>query len=259
MAFEFARGCEIVPAETDGRVRQDAMGLYTALPRAALDSVFAAIGSKGVFLCEDMPLRHVGEIAAEVKGIWIQSLLHFGLNTNSISQERYSEAVGRLVDAGHKFTSLGAMDLIHELRGSCWMPIGRIQRYFELIAGANNEQKSQTAVIAEFLEIAWKETGGDHRFRAILQSLLQAIEANHSEPVAIFSDWIRELQARFGRQRATYRAWLLGATMLGGVKRPPPRNHVIVLAIVSQIQHFLSEGDPMLPENELRHEPQVDG
>lgn len=238
MALEFARKCEIVPAETGAWVRADAKGLYTALPRAALDSVLAAIGSRGVFLCEDMPLRHVGEIGAEVKGVWIQSLLRFGLNTNSISQERYSEAVGRLVDAGHKFTSLGAMDLIHELRGSCWMPIGRIQRYFELIAGTNNEQKSQTAVIAEFLEIAWKETGGDQRFRAILQSLLQAVEANHSEPVAIFSDWIRELQARFGRQLATYRDWLLGTTVPSGMRHPPPRRHVIVLAIASQIQHF---------------------
>ncbi|MCA3312990.1 MAG: hypothetical protein ING06_07920 [Roseomonas sp.] len=255
MAFEFARRCEIVPAETDGRVRPDAMGLYTALPRAALDSVLAAIGSKGVFLCEDMPLRHVGEIAAEVKGIWIQSLLHFGLTTNRISQKRYSEAVGRLVDAGHKFTSLTAMDLIHELRSNLWMPIGRVERCFTLISGKNNEQNSQTMVIAEFLEIAWMETKGDHRFQAILRSLLRAVETHHSEPTAIFNDWIRVIRVRLERQQATYRDWLLGTTRLAGVRRPPLRRHPIVLAIASQIQHFLSKRDPTPAENELRHKP----
>lgn len=243
MALEFARKCEIVPAETGAWVSADAKGLYTALPRAALDSVLAAIGSNGVLLCEDMPLRHLGEIGAEAKGIWIQSLLRFGLTTNGISQERYSQAVGQLVDAGHKFTSLGAMDLIHELRGSCWMPIGRIQRYFQLIAGTNNERESQTAVIAEFLELAWKETSGDHRFRTILHCLLQAIEVHHFEAASIFNDWILELQARFDRAQPAYRDWLLGTTVPSRVRHRPLRRHVIVLSIASKIQHFLSQRD----------------
>lgn len=240
-AIAFARTCEIVPAESRGPMRPDASDFYTALPRAALDSVLAAIGSEGVLLCEDMALRHLGEVASEVKGIWIQALLRWGLLTGRISPERYSDAVGRLLEAGHHFTSIGPMDLLHELRGQLWMPIGRVQRYFALLTAPNNDRASQTGVIAEFLENTWQETDGDHRFRVALWQLLAAFVARYPKPLPLLRDWIQELGDRLARQhfRRARRAWLLGTSKLAGSTMPAFSIPAMVSEIAREVAGFM--------------------
>lgn len=248
-ALTFARTCEIVPAESHGSVRQDASGFYTALPRAALDSVLAAIGSEGVLVCEDMPLRHVGEVASEVKGVWLQALLRWGLLTGRISPERYSDAVGRLVDASHRFTSIGPMDLLHELRRQSWMPIGRVPRYLALLAAPNNDRPSQTGVIAEFIENAWMETSGDHRFRPVLWQILAAFMARHRDPLSLFREWVENLGDRlahkhFGQAR---RNWLLGTTTLAGIKMPAIPIPAIVEAVVREMANCVEWLDRSAP------------
>ncbi|MGG5819365.1 PIN domain-containing protein [Falsiroseomonas sp. HW251] len=249
-ALAFARTCEIVPAESHTTVRPDASGIYTALPRAALDSVLAAIGSEGVLLCEDMPLRRLGEIASEVKGVWVQALLRWGLLTGRISPERYSAAVGRLVDAGHLFTSIGPMELLHELRRQSWMPIGRVSRYLALLAAPNNDRTSQTGVVAEFLETAWLETGGDYRFRTVLSQLLAAFVARHPNPLPLFSDWMVNLRNRLARQRfgQARRTWLLRTTSLAGVKMPPIPPSIVAEVIEQEVVHCLLWLDQSAPE-----------
>lgn len=240
-AVAFARSCELVSAEADRPIKPEASELYAVLPRANLDSLLAAIGSDGALLCEDMFLRHMGEVASTSKGVWIQAVLRHGLLSGAISPTDYADAVGLLSDAGHSFTSIGALELLHEMRRHHWMPLGRVQRYFSMLAAPGNDQESLASVVAHFLRTAWLETGGDHRFRGALWQLMRNFVTTQEDPVPLMQGWLAEIDAQFAeiRERARRRAILIGSTELSGWQAPRGARHHILRSISHEMGNFM--------------------
>lgn len=252
-AVRFARSCQLVTAEADRPIHREASELYTALPRANLDSLLAAIGADGVLLCEDMFLRHLGEVASDSKGVWMQAVLRHGLVTRAISPTDYASAVGLLADAGHQFTSIGAFELLHEFRRHLWMPLGRIQLYFAMLAAPGNDQEALVGVAAEFLRAAWFETGGDHRFRCALWQMLRAFGPTRTDLLPRLRRWVAEIAARIveDNEPRLRRVTLLGSTGLSGKRMPRIASHPMLRCISDEMAEFLGwhlrEHDPDAP------------
>jgi tetratricopeptide (TPR) repeat protein len=217
-ALAFARRCRVVPAEGDAPLPAGAEQLMGLLSRAHQDSILAASNDNHILLCEDGPLRYFIESVVTVRATWIQPMLELGVADGRIDRSRYSDAVGRLVDAGHHFTSFGITELHRELKAHNWVPIGRVPEYFHLLAMPAKSRERANNLVALLLMVAHRATNGDHRFRAILWGLLNAFrQAQPGSLTDRCNEWLERraaLMESLSRKRPRRR--LLEETYLHG-------------------------------------------
>jgi tetratricopeptide (TPR) repeat protein len=242
-ALAFARRCRLIAAEGDAQVLSGADQLMGFLSRAHRDSILAASQHGHILLCEDGPLRYFIEGVTPVRSTWIQPMLAFGLEEGRISREQYSAATGRLIDAGHHFTTFGFPDVYRELEMHNWVPVGRIPELFRLLAMPEKDREGVNNLIALLLLAAFRKTDGDHRFRAILWALLHAFRRVRSaEMTEICRGWLESRAAIMVQAgRRDFRGRLLQTALYrpddGVGRRDASTQHLLYLG--AMIDEFL--------------------
>ena len=225
-ALDFAHRCRLVVAEGQISTSKEVLALYDGLPRSQLDSVLAAIGSDGILLSEDKALRHLSESWSGVKAVWLQAVLKHGAMQGRITPAQYTDAVGLLIDSGHHFTTIGAVEFLVELKRHHWMPIRRVQRYISLLTASQNDRESTLKVLVEFLLLARRETGGDARFVGILWQILNSFHMMWDDLAVLLLELERELKLSVGLVRT------------GTAEHSLLMRHLLVSGIIAQLRRY---------------------
>ena len=193
-----AQSCLLVPAEGEAPPSPEAKRVFEGMPTAHLDTALAASNPGCVLLCEDMPMRLVAEAATGARGTWLQVAALFGRNNGRISVDACAEATGKLLDARHRFITLGWPDFLCEFGRHGWLPLGRVKMYFEALAEPGVEVESLNALVGEILANCYAVTGGDWRFRAICWCLVRTFaKAQPDSLVPLAGAWLSGVERRF--------------------------------------------------------------
>ena len=146
------RQIEIIPAESNEIVSEEAGRIRDALSYDFLDPILAAQGSKKMLVCEDQSYRQFGATVFNLKATWLQPVLILALERKILSMERYGKIICTLVGAGHSFTSIDSTILNYALES------GKedIQIVTQALFGADAEMRSHQRVMIAFLQNIWK-------------------------------------------------------------------------------------------------------
>lgn len=115
-------------------------------------------GSEHLLVCEDMHYRHFAEAACLAKGVWLQAVFSFALETGMIDARRYVDLVVKLAWRRHGHLALNAGTMFAVLREDAEQGLENFKAVANFIGTRNAELRSHVEVATEFLNQLWRES-----------------------------------------------------------------------------------------------------
>lgn len=146
------QSCEILAAEADINIPEEASSIKETVSSTLLDPALAAANSGKILICEDLHFRESLRSWFGLPCTWIQPILHMALEKDIISLNRYCSSIQKLIELRHTFTWVNADTLVH-------FYIKRNQAAFEVVTrvlfGRNADLRSHLDVLIDVLARIW--------------------------------------------------------------------------------------------------------
>ncbi len=126
--------------------------LYDIFGVSFIDTVLIAKQENALLYSEDERLRTYAATTYKTQGIWIQAILEHLLNTGSLSNDQYQEAVIKLVNSGYFFISINADTLIAATKKSNWKPDSSFLKLVSLLDGKTCDSVPAVIVVSHYIE-----------------------------------------------------------------------------------------------------------
>jgi hypothetical protein len=216
--LDWARAhCEILPAvperDPDPSIAE---AMQRVLGPAVYDTMLAAQSGRCVLLSDDLHLRQIAHSELGVQGVWIQPVLMCAVGAH-LKPDGYQQAVIRLTNWRHDFTSVSADELLYAARRGHW----RVTRDFKTLAAtlslARTEFQSNVKVCMAFLRAIWtlKPDGPTRAQAAVLtRALLAGVDAgqsaHHAQYLRTLLTFVKEHRLS-NKARAAIQSWFRAA------------------------------------------------
>jgi cellulose synthase operon protein C len=183
------------------------------------DDIFAASGSKRLFVAEDLVTRKIAE-QMRVPGTWLQPILMIARKTGLLDPAEYARVLSDLSDFGEDFLSVDGGTLLaacHLDRDSREVAPGtRVRSVMRSLGGAKADAPSHANVAAAFLVALWDdETLASERNAIASAVLLQLVRERTRDYRDILAYVVRKLASR--RDIVEYlHGWAIGHFLFAG-------------------------------------------
>lgn len=183
---------EVIPAETEHTIPEDAILIRDTIDHTFLDSILAAQGANRLLLCEDQSYRMYAQTKFGIPASWLQMVLFFAFEHGIISVDRYSDCTCNLIRMGHNFTSVNAQVLISAMNKS----EEQFDTACSVLFCASSDVISHSRVLAFFLKILYSlpKSPNVDQLRKISDLLRKALFAVSRTEIFSVCDFLETLK-----------------------------------------------------------------
>jgi len=150
--------CEVRPVVAPDNPTDIAVLMTQSFGSHVLDAANLA-GAEHLLLSEDMYYRQFAEAACAAKGIWLQAVFSFALETAAIDHRRYVDLVIKLAWRRHGHLALTAETMLAVVREDAEHWSDNFKAVAAFIGTQNADLRSHIEVSNEFLNRLWHELG----------------------------------------------------------------------------------------------------
>jgi len=149
-ALSFAESLMLVPSESDQSLSEEILDMLKGMDPAYHDTLLAALQPKRAFLTDDLGIRAIGQEAGAAC-TWTQPFVQAGYGPDGYSHPEYRTIVAALLERYYRFTQIGNMEVLAELRDSGWTINDRLKSFARVMTGPEIDRTSIGHLLARLL------------------------------------------------------------------------------------------------------------
>ena len=170
-----------VPAMPKHDYTDETRTVVELVGHAVCGPAIAAHGNDLLLLSDDMGYRNWAAAAFGVSAAWLQPVLMVAREENHLSAEKYYEAINTLTLSGHTYTSLSSDCLNHEARKHAFAVTDHLGRLIDAVGGPRADLRTNSGVIAKFLETAIEECPDELAAMRIASRVFESMARGRAE------------------------------------------------------------------------------